>query len=115
MGLQFCMSYTNVNICVFLTVVESVPVQNQAAAQKLLQKMSNPNQDDRHSRGRKHRGKGREDEPVVFTMDEWENRKAGTKPLVKDGFPDISRDEDLAWQLQNQFDLEDSHVRICVL
>lgn len=102
------------NICAFLTVVESVPVQNQAAAQKLLQKMSNQNQDDRHFRGRKHRGKGKQEEPIVFTMNEWENRKAGAKPLVKDGHPDISRDGDLAWQLQNQFDLEDSHVSISV-
>jgi tudor domain-containing protein 3 len=101
-----------VNICAFFTVVESVPVQNQAAAQKLLQKMSNQNQDDRHSRGRKYRWKGKQEEPVVFTLTEWEMKKAGAKPLVKDGFPEISRDEDLALQLQNQFDLEDSHVSI---
>ncbi|KAE8658272.1 transmembrane protein 19-like [Hibiscus syriacus] len=36
-------------------VVEAVPVQNQAAAQKLLQKMGHSSQDGRHSRGRNYR------------------------------------------------------------
>ncbi|KAK0570842.1 hypothetical protein LWI29_007346 [Acer saccharum] len=92
-------------------VAESFPVQNQAASQKLLQKMNNPNRDHQYSRGRKGRGKGREEEPAVFTLDEWEKRKAGAKPSMKIEHPDISHDEDLAWQLQNQLDLEDSHVQ----
>ncbi len=92
--------------------MEFVPVQNQAAAQKLRQKMSHQNQDGRHSRGRKYRGKEREEERVVFTLDEWERRNGERKPVTKDGFPNLSRDEDLARQLQNQFDLEDSHVSV---
>lgn len=90
-------------------VVESLPVQNQAASQKLLQKMSTPNQDNQHSRGRKYRGKGKEEEPAVFTLEEWEKRKVGAKPFVNHMLPDTSNDEDLAWQLQNQLDLGDSH------
>ncbi|PSS15620.1 Tudor domain-containing protein [Actinidia chinensis var. chinensis] len=92
-------------------VVEAVPVQNQAAAQKLLQKMSQPNQDDRHFRGRRLRGKVKEEESSLFTLDEWERRKAGGNPLVRDKLPNGSRDEDLARQLQNQFDLEDLQVQ----
>ncbi|XP_028237446.1 tudor domain-containing protein 3 isoform X1 [Glycine soja] len=91
-------------------VVESVPVQNQAAAQKLLQKLNHPSQNDRHHRGWKHRGKGKQEDPVVFTLEEYENRKAQTKPSIKDWDLDISRDEHLARQLQNQLDLEDSRV-----
>nr|KYP42724.1 Tudor domain-containing protein 3 [Cajanus cajan] len=89
-------------------VVDSVPVQNQAAAQKLLQKLNHPSQNDRHFKGRKHRGKGKEEDPVVFTLEEYENRRAQTKPSNKDNNLDISRDEDLARQLQNQLYLEDS-------
>ncbi|KAK9268541.1 hypothetical protein L1049_000295 [Liquidambar formosana] len=92
-------------------VAESIPIQNQAAAQKLLQKMSNLNQDDRHSRGRKQRGKGKQEEPAVFTLAEWEKGKSEAKPLIRDDIPRTIRDEDLAWQLQNQFDMED-HVSI---
>ncbi|MCH88237.1 tudor domain-containing protein 3-like, partial [Trifolium medium] len=92
-------------------VVESVPVQNQAAAQKLLQKLNQPNQGDRHHRGRRHRGKGQEDDEVVFTLEEYEKRKAQQNPSNKDNVLDISRDEDLAWQLQNQFNLEHSQVQ----
>ncbi|KAA8523068.1 hypothetical protein F0562_009491 [Nyssa sinensis] len=92
-------------------VAESVPVQNQAAAQKLLQKMSQPNWDDRRSRGQKHRGKGKQEESPVFTLDEWERSKAGPNHSTRDKLPDFSRDEDLARQLQNQLDLEDLHVR----
>ncbi|KAL6221762.1 hypothetical protein ACLB2K_005157 [Fragaria x ananassa] len=92
-------------------VVEAVPVQNQAAAQKLLQKMSHQNQDSRYSRGRKFRGKGREEEAEVFTLEEWEKRKAGAKPSLTAPSADAHRDEELAWQLQNQFDLEESHAQ----
>ncbi|KAF2286871.1 hypothetical protein GH714_034350 [Hevea brasiliensis] len=93
-------------------VAESVPVQNQAAALKLLQKMSSSNQGHRHSRGRKHKGKGKQEEHQVFTLDEWENRKVGADPTLKNNLPDASADEDIAWQLQNQLDVEDSHVSI---
>ncbi|GMI97698.1 hypothetical protein like AT5G19950 [Hibiscus trionum] len=86
-------------------VIESVPLQNQAAAQKLLQKMG-------HSRGRKHRGKGKQEEPVVFTLDEWEKRKGGTKPQTINEYPETSRDEDLARQLQAQLDMEDYHFSV---
>ncbi|EEF47010.1 conserved hypothetical protein [Ricinus communis] len=89
-------------------VAESVPVQNQAAAQKLLQKMNIPSQADRYSRGRKHKGRNKQEELQVFTLDEWEKRKAGAKPPMRNNFPDTSCDEDLAWQLQNQLDMEHS-------
>ncbi|OMO80812.1 hypothetical protein CCACVL1_12732 [Corchorus capsularis] len=92
-------------------VAESVPLQNQAASQKLLQKMSHSNLDGRHSRGRKFRGKGKQEEPAVLTLDEWEKMKAGAKPQIRHELPETSGDEDLAWQLQAQLDLEDSHVQ----
>ncbi|XP_058184003.1 uncharacterized protein LOC131301634 [Rhododendron vialii] len=93
-------------------VAEAVPVQNQAAAQKLLQKLNQPNWDDRRSRGGKHRGKGRgrQEELPVFTLEEWERRKAGGNLSVRDELAGVSQDEALAWQLQNQFDMEDHQV-----
>lgn len=87
--------------------MESVPIQNQAAAQKLLQKLNHPNQGDRHPRGRKYRGKGIEEDPNVLTLEEYEKRKAQAKYSK---VPNISNDEDLAWQLHNQLNLEDSQV-----
>ena len=93
-------------------MAESVPVQNQAASQKLLQKLNNQNQNDRHSKGRKHKGKEKREEPPTCTLDEWERRKSGAKPHLGNEHPNISHDEDLAWQLQNQFDLRDSYVSI---
>nr|XP_025701715.1 tudor domain-containing protein 3 isoform X2 [Arachis hypogaea] len=87
--------------------VEPVPVQNQAAAQKLLQKLNQPNQENCRFKGRKHRGKGKEEDPVVYTLEEYETRKAQAKPLKKDEVSDVSRDGQLARQLQNQFNLED--------
>ncbi|KAJ7978849.1 Tudor domain-containing protein 3 [Quillaja saponaria] len=91
-------------------VVESVPVQNQAAAQKLLQKMSQ--QSDHHPKGWRIRGKAKQEDPEVFTLDEYEDRKTQAKPLMNHGVSDINRDEDLAWQLQSQFDLEDSQISV---
>lgn len=85
------------------SVADSAPVQNQAAAQKLLQKMNQQGMQNQHSRGRKNRGKGKQEETHVFTLDEWEQRNAIAK------LPNMSRDEELARQLQNQFDLEHSH------
>ncbi|CAJ1975432.1 unnamed protein product [Sphenostylis stenocarpa] len=91
-------------------VVESVPVQNQAAAQKLLQKLNQLSQNDRHGRGWKHRGKGKQEDPVVFTLEEYENRKAQIRPSNIDKDQYISHDEDLARHLQNQLNLENSQV-----
>ncbi|CAN0900182.1 Tudor domain-containing protein 3 [Linum grandiflorum] len=89
-------------------VAESVPVQNQAAAQKLLQKMAPPNQ--YRGRGRRQqRGRGRNEydsEPQTWTLEEWQNRNNGANK-----FPDTSNDEDFAWQLQNQLAMEDSHAQ----
>lgn len=87
--------------------MESVPIQNQAAAQKLLQRMSQPSQENQQHRGRRNKGKGRQEEAQVFTLEEWEKRKADVKAPMEE-LPDIAYDEDLAWQLQNQFDLEDA-------
>lgn len=89
-------------------MVDYVLIQNQAAAQKLLQKTSQPSQRYQQQRGQRYKGKGREDEKPIFTLEEWERRKAGaTTSLPREEPSNLSRDEDLAWQLQNQFDLED--------
>ncbi|KAH8482249.1 hypothetical protein H0E87_029635 [Populus deltoides] len=94
-------------------VIETVPVQNQAASQKLLLKMNHhPNQGDRHSRGQKYRGKNKQEESQVFTLEEWEKSNAGSRRLTKNDFPDTSCDEDLASKLQDQLDVEDFHVDI---
>lgn len=90
---------------------EAVPVQNQAAAKKLLQKMSQATPDHRQGRGHKHRMRGKEEEAPVYTLDDWERRKANiTKPAMMGQNQDVSQDEELAWQLQNQLDFEDHHV-----
>jgi len=92
-------------------VSETVPVQNQAAAQKLLQKMSQAVPEDRRGRGHRFKGKGREEDAQVFTLDEWEKRKAiGSKSTAESYMQDTSRDEELARQLQEELDLEDMHV-----
>lgn len=97
---------------IFFAVAESAPVQNQAAAHKLLQKMNSSNQGDRRPRGWKQKGKGKQEELQFFTLDEWENRKIGANHTMKNDIPDTSADEEIAWQLQNQLDVEDSHVGI---
>lgn len=77
--------------------------------------MNQPNWDNRNSRGgrRYNRGRGKEEEDShVLTLDEWERRKAGANPSMRNEFPDVRQDEDLAWQLQNQFDLEDHSVSV---
>jgi hypothetical protein len=43
-------------------VSEAVPVQNQAAAQKLLQKMAQVVPEERHGRGQRFKGKGRHED-----------------------------------------------------
>ncbi|RZR88229.1 hypothetical protein BHM03_00015757 [Ensete ventricosum] len=89
-------------------VSEAVPVQNQAAAQKLLQKMSQPAHKEMHSRVQKHKFKAKQEEAAVFTLDEWERTKGmKSKPMVTGEKQDTSRDEELARRLQDQLDLED--------
>lgn len=95
-------------------MAESVPVQNQAAAQKLLQKMNYPNRDERPYRGRKYRGKGKQEDAMVYTLDEWEKRKAGPKTSMKHELTDVSRDEELAWQ-QDNVSLHPSFIIIKIL
>ncbi|WVZ72530.1 LOW QUALITY PROTEIN: hypothetical protein U9M48_020971, partial [Paspalum notatum var. saurae] len=91
-------------------VSEAVPVQNQAAAQKLLQKMSQAVPEERRGRGHRFKGKAEEEDAHVFTLDEWEKRKAiGSKSTAESYMQDTSRDEELARQLQEQLDLEDMH------
>nr|BAJ07982.1 hypothetical protein [Silene latifolia] len=92
-------------------VAEYVPIQNQAATQKLLQKMNHPSHNSERHRGHRFRGKEIEDDKPVFTLDEWERRKAGAIPGVRGEPLDLSRDELLARQLQNQFNLEDQEQR----
>lgn len=86
-------------------VAEYIPIQNQAAAQKLLQKMNAPNKNERY-RGSRYKGKGAQEEKQVFTLEEWERRKAGGIPTAREEPLDITHDEYLARQLQNQFNLE---------
>ncbi|MCD7459396.1 hypothetical protein HAX54_040853 [Datura stramonium] len=85
-------------------VAEAIPVQNQAAAQKLLQKMSQPPRGGQCSRGQRHRGRGREEESHLLTLEEWERRKTGANLSATHDFPDVSQDENLARQLQQQLD-----------
>lgn len=98
-----------------ITVTASIPVQNQVAAQKLLQKTSQPNFSDRTSRSHRHRGRFEEEESHLLTLDEWERRKTGIHLPTTHDHHNISQDEDLARQLQEQFDLEDVHVIIFLL
>ncbi|KAJ0745380.1 putative RecQ mediated genome instability protein [Helianthus annuus] len=91
-------------------VAESIPVQNQAAAQKLLQKMNYSNRNEGHSRGWKQRGRGKEEnESAVLTIAEWERKRANGSSSLRQENANVNQDEDLARQLQNQFDLEDYH------
>ncbi|XP_047308208.1 tudor domain-containing protein 3 isoform X2 [Impatiens glandulifera] len=90
-------------------VVESIPVQNQAAAQKLLQKMNQSSHENRNYRGRRRGGRERHDDLPVFTLDEWERKKDVGQTSRREDFPSASIDEDFARQLQMQYDLEDSH------
>lgn len=100
-------------ICLSLTVSEAVPVQNQAAAQKLLQKMSQPSHKEMHSRFHKQKFRAKQDEAAVFTLDEWERTKGmKVKPMITGHTQDTSHDEELARQLQSQIDLEDFTVSI---
>uniref|UniRef100_A0A803MQ65 RecQ mediated genome instability protein 1 OB-fold domain-containing protein n=1 Tax=Chenopodium quinoa TaxID=63459 RepID=A0A803MQ65_CHEQI len=92
-------------------VTEYIPIQNQAAAQKLLQKMNNPNHGNERHRGSRYKGRGYEEEKQVFTLEEWERRKAEGNPAARKEPLDLSHDEALARQLQNQFNLEEQEQR----
>lgn len=95
-----------------ITVAASVPVQNQVAAQKLLQKTNQPSFSDRNSRFQRRRGKDTEDDSSLLTLDEWERRKTGSNIQTTHEHQHYSQDEELARQLQEQFDLEENHVTI---
>ncbi|KAH0467494.1 hypothetical protein IEQ34_004732 [Dendrobium chrysotoxum] len=89
-------------------VIEAVPVQNQVAAQKLLQKMVQPMHEGRDTRGHKARLKGKQEVAPVFTLDEWERRKASSsKEIGMANIQNINGDEELARQLQSHLDMED--------
>ena len=90
-----------------MLVADYTPIQNQAAAQKLKQKLNNPIHHNERHKGQRYRGKGKEEEKPVFTLDEWERRKTGGSPVAREQHPDLTCDEELAWRLQNEFDLED--------
>lgn len=100
------------NISEFVTVSASVPVQNQAAAQKLLQKSTQLNHNSRNSRSQRYGGKGKQEESAFLTLDEWERRKTGNDLRTTNECRGIDQDEDLARQLQQQLDLEDIQVTI---
>ncbi|KAH9303578.1 hypothetical protein KI387_007982, partial [Taxus chinensis] len=93
-------------------VTEAIPVQNQAAAQKLLKKMSEADsRQDRFGRSRgRHNGRGKRDEAAFLTLDEWE-MKNGKTNAISSRNDDISQDAELARQLQTQLDLEAANVR----
>lgn len=96
-----------------MAVIETVPVQNQAASQKLLLKMNHrPNQGAWQPKSQKYRGKNKQEESQVFTLEEWEKSNAGPKRLTNNDLPDTSCDEDLASKLQYQLDVEDFQVNI---
>lgn len=99
---------TIIHLLMFPLVAEAVPVQNQAASQKLLFKTSQ--RGCRPFNSRNHRGKGRMEDQEVYTLEEYERRKSGTSQLPKETSSYTNQDEELARQLQNKFDLEDFHV-----
>lgn len=88
-------------------MAEYIPIQNQAAAQKLLQKMNNPKHNNERYRASRYKGKEYQEEKQVFTLEEWERRKAEAIPAARNEPLDLNHDEALARQLQNQFNLED--------
>ncbi|GLJ29284.1 hypothetical protein SUGI_0577460 [Cryptomeria japonica] len=101
-----------------LLVTEAVPVQNQAAAQKLLKKMTDmgrgggENRNDRFGRSRgRHNGKGKREEAALLTLDEWEMQNGRTNAISCRN-DDVSQDAELARQLQTQLDLEAANVRM---
>lgn len=117
------------------TAPEMAPVQNRAAAQKLLGKWA-ADEGGRRGRGRggvdSAEGRGRErggrrgrrveeDDEQLLTWDEWEARKIpffSAPPAPDLALPTadlLKRDEDLARRLQERLDLETAKVRLWVL
>ncbi|KAH7280468.1 hypothetical protein KP509_37G069000 [Ceratopteris richardii] len=95
--------------------VDMAPLQNRAAAQRLLERRTDSNT--RTERGRSRgRGRGRRgarhDEEATLTLDEWEAKKAlslGTKAaVVYQGDMDTCNDEVLAQQLHYQLNMDNS-------
>lgn len=91
---------------------EAVPVQNRQAAQKLLDRRSDVGMGNERGRGRGRgfRRGGRHDsddqDERVMTLDEWEARK-----VITTSGPSVAvSDQELARRLQQQFNMEDSHV-----
>ncbi|KAJ0515458.1 hypothetical protein HanHA300_Chr10g0380751 [Helianthus annuus] len=73
--------------------------------------MNYSNRNEGHSRGWKQRGRGKEEnESAVLTIAEWERKRANGSSSLRQENANVNQDEDLARQLQNQFDLEDYHV-----
>lgn len=91
---------------------EAVPIQNQAASQKLLKKMSDKGkQRGEFKHGRSGKFRGNQEATALLTLDEWELQKGKLK-ATSSWSEDVSQDAELARQLQNQLDLEDSNVSI---
>lgn len=91
---------------------EAVPIQNQAASQKLLKKMSDKGkQRGEFKHGRSGKFRGNQEATALLTLDEWELQKGKLK-ATSSWSEDVSQDAELARQLQNQLDLEDSNVKM---
>lgn len=95
---------------------EVAPVQNRQAAQKLLDRRTDAGVGSERGRGRGRgfrRGRGRDDfdehDERIMTLDEWEAKKTSA-PSSSHSAAAVS-DQELARRLQEQFNLEDSHVR----
>lgn len=88
---------------------EAVPIQNQAASQKLLKKMNDKGREFKH--GRSGRFRGNQESTALLTLDEWELQK-GKMKATSSWSDDVSQDAELARQLQNQLDLEASNVKM---
>jgi hypothetical protein len=98
------------------TLSAEVPVQNRQAAQKLLERRSDSGfgveRGSARGRGRgSHKGGRHASDNQgerVMTLDEWEALKAtSSSPATA-----ILSDQELAWRLQQQFNLEDSQVKL---
>jgi hypothetical protein len=94
---------------------EVAPVQNRQAAQKLLDRRTDAGVGTERGRGRGRgfrRGGGRHDfdeqDERVMTLDEWEAKKS--TPTPSSSHSAVVSDEELALRLQEQFNMEDSHV-----
>lgn len=92
---------------------DSVPIQNQAASQKLLKKMSDKGRErGEFKHGRSGKFRGNREETALLTLDEWEVQKGKMKATSSSWSDDVSQDAELARQLQNQLDLEASNEKM---